>query len=428
MSFETKRLREERAEVVKQLQELASVASNNNRPMTAEERSQFDAIEQQERSLKDKIDTAERIERSQSLYSELSESKPTAVAQPVATQKRASDTTDAFRGWALAGNKHNRDDYRNAAKRIGLDIDSRELYIPLQRGTNPQSTSDALGGYTIPELMASSLETALLQYSAIRNYANVVRTSGGQSMEFPTSNDTSNKAVIVNENTEITVADTAFGNVSVPTFKFTSKLVKISWELLADSQFNLAEYIGRALGERIGRGTNDYFTSGSGSSQPKGYLADSTEVAVCGTTLEYQDFINVYHGLDPAYRANAVWVLHDSVLAALKSVVDGDGRLIWQPSLVAGSPDTIFGRPIVVNQSADQLLNNKKPLVFGDFSKFVIRDAGLDGFGSGVVLRRLDERYAEFGMSAFLAVSRHGSALLDAGTHPVVHAHSATGS
>jgi HK97 family phage major capsid protein len=56
-----------------------------------------------------------------------------------------------------------------------------------------------------------------------------------------------------------------------------------------------------------------------------------------------------------------------------------------------------------------------KSVLFGDFSKFVIRDV------RGFTLVRLDERYADYHQVGFLAFLRTDSDLLDAGTHPIKH-------
>jgi hypothetical protein len=66
----------------------------------------------------------------------------------------------------------------------------------------------------------------------------------------------------------------------------------------------------------------------------------------------------------------------------------------------------------VINQSMTTP-GPAKSMLFGDFSKYIIRDV------REVELRRLDERFAVLGQVAFLAFARADGDLLDAGTHPV---------
>jgi HK97 family phage major capsid protein len=85
---------------------------------------------------------------------------------------------------------------------------------------------------------------------------------------------------------------------------------------------------------------------------------------------------------------------------------------LWRAGMTASEPDTIDGDPYTINQQVESGAA-KKAMLYGLLSKYLIRDV-LD-----ITLVRLDERYAELGVVAFLAFSRHDGDLLDAGTHPV---------
>jgi HK97 family phage major capsid protein len=76
-------------------------------------------------------------------------------------------------------------------------------------------------------------------------------------------------------------------------------------------------------------------------------------------------------------------------------------------------PDSILGYPYVINQSMTAPATSVKSILFGDLSKYLVRDV------RDFTLIRLDERFAEYHQVAFLAFSRHDGDLLDAGTDPV---------
>jgi HK97 family phage major capsid protein len=88
---------------------------------------------------------------------------------------------------------------------------------------------------------------------------------------------------------------------------------------------------------------------------------------------------------------------------------------LWQPSLVAGQPDQIHGLSYVVNQSMASPGSSAKKMLFGDFSKYWIRDV------REVELVRLNELYAAQHSVGFLAFARSDGDLIDAGTDPVKH-------
>jgi HK97 family phage major capsid protein len=107
------------------------------------------------------------------------------------------------------------------------------------------------------------------------------------------------------------------------------------------------------------------------------------------------------------------------VLAYLSKLKDGNGKPIWDNSnqgVLGANSLTIAGRqyPFTINQSmASAVATGNKTVLFGDFSKYKIRDV------ASVRLRRLVERYADSDQEGFVAFARADGNLLDAGTHPV---------
>jgi HK97 family phage major capsid protein len=122
--------------------------------------------------------------------------------------------------------------------------------------------------------------------------------------------------------------------------------------------------------------------------------------------------------VDPAYRENGMFMFNDTTLKILKKIKvaqfsgDTGGWPLWRPGLQVGEPDTIDGDGYIVNQQVASG-SGQKAIVYGDLSKYIIRDV------RDVTLVRLNERYAELGVVAFLAFSRHDGELLNAGTNPV---------
>jgi HK97 family phage major capsid protein len=72
----------------------------------------------------------------------------------------------------------------------------------------------------------------------------VLRTSTGAALPFPTSDDTSNKGALLAENTQTVEKDTEFGQLVLNAFKFTSKKVLVSIELLQDSARTSRSFLG----------------------------------------------------------------------------------------------------------------------------------------------------------------------------------------
>lgn len=457
-----KALREQRAKLIEEGRKLQETAERENRAKTAEERERWDKIfggvvegkrvKGEEEILKERIDDAERVDRLQDeMESRVDRGNPDRVpgrdTQPGAGggAVTVSEVTRclALQGWVRAQRGMPlRQEHEDALRETGIRAQSPELVLNLRGGdyhdvramTRRHAAGDGLefraganaaqaislaasGGAIVPEGFVNRLEVALLQFGGIRKVAEVMRTTSGQDLPWPTVNDTTVKGSILSENTAVTGSDMTFGKIVLHAYKYTSGLVLVPVELMEDAAFQLAPFLGNALGMRIGRIQSDHFTTGTGAAQPTGCITAATTgvTSAVATALTADDIYTLKHQVDPAYRElDPSFMMHDLILLALKKLKDGMGRYLWQTSLAGGAPDTLDGDPIVINQSMDSTLaSGKKVMSYGAHSKYIIRDV------SEVRLRRLVERYADADQEGFVMFARADGNLLDAGTHPV---------
>lgn len=277
-------------------------------------------------------------------------------------------------------------------------------------------SSGGIGGFTVPEGFWDKITETMKFFGGMRQVANVISTETGATLPWPTNDDTGNKGARLAENTAVTEQDITFGAKDLSAYMYTSKMVRVALQFLQDTATDAEGYLGRKLGERIGRIHNEEFTTGTGVDQPEGIVTGAAvgRVGAAGqvASVTLADIIRLEHSVDPAYRESgrARFMFHDLTLAALRLLLDADGRPLWQPTLQAGVPDNFNGRPYVVNNDMPQMAANAKSILFGDFEAgYVIRDV------RSVQLMRLDERFAEFLQVAFLAFARADGAVDDAG-------------
>jgi HK97 family phage major capsid protein len=423
---------------------LKSAAADNRLNLRADEEATFDKIHDDISALDA---TISRIEKQQAVDASLSEasgrrSEPSQPANraTVRPEMAVADRAEGLRSWLLAGSDVERTpEMREAAARCGFNVDGRQIHLKLPKAALRSLRSEdvasweqraqsvgtgSAGGYTAPDETMRALEVSMLAFGGMRQAATVLRTDSGSALPIPTSDDTANKGAILNENTQASEQAITFGQLVLDSYKYTSKYVLVSVELLQDSAINVPEFIGRALGERIGRITNDHFTTGTGSSQPNGIVTASSVGATATSltaTTTYSFMMDLVHSIDPAYRAAGKFMLNDAALKMVRKILipqysgDTAGAPLWQPNFSAGVPDQILGFPYVINQSMTSPATAVKSILFGDLSKYLIRDV------RDVTLLRLDERFADYHQVAFLAFSRHDGDLLDAGTDPVKH-------
>lgn len=336
------------------------------------------------------------------------------------------DRALALRGWFMAGQGKDTDEQKAAAQRVGVNIRSRDLNFRLfetapktmaeleKRGTATQVIgTGSLGGNLVPTILQNALEKALLYYNPLRQYANVVRTATGETMAMPFNDDTSNKGELLAEGSAITVLDTTFTQVSLGAYTFSSKALKVSWQLLEDNVIDLESYVADALAERIGRILADYSATGTGSSQPEGIANASTgKTTASATAITSAEILDLIHSVDLAYRQspNCALVMHDSVWLYVRKLVDGNSLPLFQESFRVPGEIRVHGYPVIIHNSmASSVATTNKTMVFGDLSKFVIRDV------SDIRIQRLDELYAANGTVGFLGWFRSDSKIAHSG-------------
>jgi HK97 family phage major capsid protein len=291
------------------------------------------------------------------------------------------------------------------------------------------TTTTTEGGYTVPTDVAAAINDVLKAYGGVRQEATVISSTQGNDINFPTSNGTSEVGELIAQNTTATASDPVFGVVTLSTYKFSSKIVAVPYELLQDSNADVIAFVTKRLGDRLGRITNTYFTTGTGTAQPKGVVtaAASGKVGTTGQTLTViaDDLIDLVHSVDPAYRVpGSCFMMADSSLKVVRKLKDSTGRPIFMPGydgLGRAMGDSLLGYDICINQDVAAMAANAKSILFGDFSKYTIRDV------MGMTLFRFDDSaYAKLGQVGFLAWMRTGGTLTDGGTPFTYYANSAT--
>lgn len=275
--------------------------------------------------------------------------------------------------------------------------------------------SNEQGGYTVPKEFQARIVAQMQAYGGLANISRILTTSDGRTIEWLTADSTSEVGELVGENQAATEADTAFGIANLGAKKLSSKVIRVSNELLQDSAIDIEGYLADRIAERIGRAEAKFLVQGTGAGspqQPKGL-----EVSVTGTTtattvgkVDWKDINALIHAIDPAYRGagNTRLLFNDNTFRVLKELEDAQKRPLWLPSIAGVAPSTILGYQYAIDQGVADIGTGKKFLYFGDFNRFIVRRV------SYMTLKRLVERYAEFDQVGFLAFHRFDCALEDA--------------
>ena len=379
-------LREKRAKAWEAAKAFLDSHRKENGVLSAEDDAAYTKMEQEITDLGKEI---ARLERQEALDAELN--RP--VNRPLTG--KPGGRADADDGEDKTGRAS--DDYR---KNFWNAMRSK---APMPAVTNAlQVGTDSEGGYLVPDEYERTLVEALEEENIFRQMAKVIKTSSGdRKIPVVASKGT---ASWIDEEGAYPESDDSFGQVSIGAYKLGT-MIKVSEELLNDSVFDLQSYISREFARRIGAKEEEAFFTGDGKGKPLGVLAatggaETGVTAASATAVTADELMDLYYSLKSPYRKKSVWVLNDSTIKAIRKLKDNNGQYLWQPSLAAGTPDMILGRPIKTSAYMPAIAAGAKTIAFGDFSYYWIADR------QGRSFKRLNELFAATGQVGFLASQR----------------------
>ena len=378
-------LREKRAKAWDAAKQFLDAKRGADGMLSEEDTAAYDKMEQDVMNLGKEI---ERLERQAAIDAELSKATSTPLTGKPGAKMGKDETEKTGRA---------SDEYKGSfwnAMRVKAPMPS--VLNALQEGT------DSEGGYLVPDEFERTLVEALEEENVFRTLAHVIKTSSGD-RKIPVV-ASKGSASWVDEEGAYQESDDAFSQVSIGAYKLGT-MIKVSEELLADSVFDLEAYISKEFARRIGAREEESFFNGDGKGKPLGILAATggAEVGVTAasaTAITADEVIDLFYSLKAPYRKNAVWLLNDATVKQIRKLKDSTGQYLWQPSLVAGTPDTILGRPVKTSAFMPTAAASAKTIAFGDFKYYWIADR------QGRTFKKLSELFAATGQVGFMGTQR----------------------
>lgn len=399
--FDTKELRTNRAKLIADAQAIAKTAIDAKRSINTEEQGQIDKMLGDEQKLMGDIDRLEKLNSAeQSLSTVRSTIGREGNGEVKANEKKADEIAlEAYRSYVIHGD---------------------DMPADLRR-----SLTVAANGTLAPIQVTANYVEVLRDFTDIRQApVTVIPTTDGRDIPWPKIDDTDNDAAQASEAADVGAGDDPDTTaVTLKAFNVVSGIIKVSRQFLTDSIVPVEQWLNNAIATRIGAKQNKLYTTGGGTTAPQGIVTgaaegvalSSTGLATVGTTAAdtaaslQANFNELIHSVKYIYRkrGNCGFMFHDQTAKTLKNYVDGLGRPLWVPSLTAGQPDQFMGYPVFINDDMDAVAAAKKPVLFGNFSYYYIRDVG------SLAIDRLVERYAEYLMVGFNGYHRTDGRVMD---------------
>lgn len=426
MSEVAKRLRDRRLNVWNEARAILDKGTEENRELTGEEQGSWQRLMEELDNIDAKIEgvlTAEKRQASTDAAFDAIGRRPAENRAVIA----GAGSAYAGGGAAYPADSGGRDlnaEIRNVLNGTG----ARSIEIHHASGRFGQDEFRTLlnsGTPTavIPTDFYDRLVAHLIEVSGIMQAGpTVLNTAGGETLQIPKTTSHST-AAITGAGGAIPTADPAFSQATLSAWKY-GVMLQVARELLDDTAVDLLGYLAMQAGRAVGNAFGSDLINGAGSTKPSGLIfATSASPGVTGpisTAIPtaswnitgaptYANLVDLEYSVIAPYRQSrsCYWLAKDSTVGGLRKITDLQGRPVWEPSTVLGSPDLLLGKPLVADPFMPAVGANAFSIAFGDFAQFFVRLVG------GVRFERSDDYAFGSDLVTFRCLIRGDGVLVD---------------
>jgi HK97 family phage major capsid protein len=399
-------LQERRASMWNEAKAIIEDAANENRDVTPEEQGRWEGrmaeIDKLDARLKGVLESEQRARDTDAAFNAIGK-RPASREAAHAAASDGRDLNTELRSF-LRGDQ---------GSPRHMDVTHNEALGPinyriLQSNSGTPST-------LLPTDFYDALIAHLIEVSGVMQAGpTVLNTAGGESLQIPkTTAHSTSSGLTAAQAATLPSSDPAFALATLSSYKY-GILLQVARELIDDSGVDLIGYLAMQAGRAIGNKFGSDLVTGTGTSQPTGFMTSAT-IGVTGTTTgkggaaQYADLVDLEYSVIAPYRQSrsCYWIAQDKTIGGFRKIVDSNGRPIWEPSMVLGSPDLLLGKPLVADPFMPAVATGAQSVAFGDFSQFFVRLVG------GIRFERSDDFLFGSDLVAFRAVLRGDGVLVD---------------
>ena len=273
-----------------------------------------------------------------------------------------------------------------AAKNLLGEFESRIAKKDMSIGSGPG------GGFAVPEIIGKQIENLERKLSPIRDLVRVVTVGTSDYKELLNLKGASSGWV--GESGTRSATKTSQLREVVPTHGELYAYPQASEWSLDDVFFNVGDWLATECSDFFSEQEGAAVISGDGTNKPTGmlntapvatadaasplrpaaayqYLACRSPSSPAQAEITADLLIDLVYSLNAKYRAGASFVMNSATAGAVAKIKDGQGRYVWQQSLIAGAPSQLLGYPVAAWEQMPDIGTNAFPVAFGNFKEAI---------------------------------------------------------
>ena len=263
------------------------------------------------------------------------------------------------------------------------------------------NTTKTNAGAVIPTTVADRIVEYVKNVSPIAEYATRYEGIGKITIAYEDSTNALSASYV----DDLTSADaTAQKLLSVTLEGYMIRVpVKVSQQLLDNSQVDLIAYLVRRIGDTLAAKIEKEFLIGT-SGKVVGLAGGVTQTvtAASATAVTADELIDVQDAVPDIYQANGIWIMHPKMRTAIRKLKDSEGRYLLNFDLNAKWGYSLLSKPVYASDAMLEPAAGAKTIFYGDMS-------GLACIIRGLRVKVLSERFADEN-----AIGIYGFAEIDA--------------
>jgi len=231
------------------------------------------------------------------------------------------------------------------------------------------------GGYLAPDEWTTEILRQAGQINTMRSLATVIQTNRGSYKKFVRLTDLT--AAQEDELETFSRGKITFGEFEVVVHKIAIE-VPLSHEVIQDSVINMQAEVTTAIAEAFADLAGAWYVVGNGTKQAFGVAVGSvlgkTAAAIDAITMD--ETKELVFSVPSKYRKGSKvgFLMNDTTLLMLGLLKDGIQHYFVQEDVREGVEFNLHGRKIWADDSMVDPATGTKPLLYGDFSKYLVAD------------------------------------------------------
>jgi HK97 family phage major capsid protein len=303
------------------------------------------------------------------------------------------------------------------AKALRSGIKGQQWVDTLDTAEKAALVEDATGEIIVPHDIAGPIFKTLPHLGVFRGSGPTIRPTTGNKVDLRSmTGATAGWGQL--ELTGTTVDANVVPNTPVDVVQVhdLTAMSRVGVDELMDTDTNLIALIQDIVGQQAAMMEDDAFAAGNGVSKPWGLAARATstgnqitQAVTAATTgvVKGDELKQLQYRVASRFRGNGAYFASNDAAEAIALLKDSTSNYLWQPSVRAGEPDTLFGKGFYTLEGLPSMTATTgivdPSVIYGDAALgYLIADR------QRITVQRLDERYAELGLVAFLFRMRVG--------------------